>query len=286
MEDTDNLPVDDGAEPEDVETEEVETEAAPETDEDGNPTEEPDEPEDDSEEIEYDGEKYRVPRNLKDAFLRQSDYTRKTQEIADQRKELEGALERVNSAGKEEMTALTRVAGIDAQLAQYDNIDWDQWRQTNPVAAQDARLHLIELRQLRDSAVNEYNAAREQTRSVAQQETARRMEEGQKVLAKEIQGWGRDKAEAILAFGQEAYGVPRERLEAIEDPWMVVALHDAMEGRKARTQTATKKAVEAKQSIKPAAKVKGATGVGYKGLDDRLPIDEWVKRRNAQAANR
>ena len=40
-------------------------------------------------EIEYDGEKFKVPSKLKEAFLRQSDYTKKTQAVAKERAEIE-----------------------------------------------------------------------------------------------------------------------------------------------------------------------------------------------------
>ena len=39
----------------------------------------------DSEEVEHEGKTYRVPKALKDSFLRHSDYTRKTQELAQER---------------------------------------------------------------------------------------------------------------------------------------------------------------------------------------------------------
>lgn len=281
MDDADNL-LEAGTE-EEVETEEVETQDTEESDTDpadieDEETEAETDEEDDSEEVEYEGEKYRLPRNLKDALLRQSDYTRKTQELAETRKQLESTLDTVTKASKEETQALAKVAGIDSQIAAIEQYDLDAWAQQDPQAANNARLRLIELRQMRGDAVNEYTQAQEQTRSVAQQQAAKRMEEGQKVLAKEIKGWGKDKADAILEFGQEAYGVSREQLQAIEDPWVVIALNDAMEGRKLRKTAATKKTVEAKQAIKPAAKVKGKAGVGYKGLDDRLPPEEWRKR--------
>src|SRR3990167_6068838 len=41
------------------------------------------------EEIEHDGEKFKVPKKLKDAFLRQADYTRKTQEVSETKRQLE-----------------------------------------------------------------------------------------------------------------------------------------------------------------------------------------------------
>src|SRR5262249_26454182 len=36
-----------------------------------------------------DGQKYRVPKALRDGFLRQADYTRKTQDVASQRRQVE-----------------------------------------------------------------------------------------------------------------------------------------------------------------------------------------------------
>lgn len=39
----------------------------------------------DAEDIEYEGQTFRVPKVLKDAFLRNADYTQKTQEVAARR---------------------------------------------------------------------------------------------------------------------------------------------------------------------------------------------------------
>ena len=43
-------------------------------------------PDDDTFELEVDGQVHTVPAALKGAFLRQADYTRKTQELADHRR--------------------------------------------------------------------------------------------------------------------------------------------------------------------------------------------------------
>lgn len=64
-------------------------EVTPDEDEDDD-TEEPKRkqakpPLDDTEEVEHEGKTYRVPKELKESFLRQSDYTRKTQELAQER---------------------------------------------------------------------------------------------------------------------------------------------------------------------------------------------------------
>ncbi len=285
--DTDNLP--DEAEPDTLptETEEATTEVDTEDNPEGEDAEESEvEAQDsDDEEVDFDGAKYRIPKALKDAFLRQSDYTQKTQAIAEKARELDSTLERITSVSEQETQALSRVAIVEAQLQQFENIDWDAWDQTDPIAANNARWQMSEMRRAKDEAINGYHQAKQQVQFVAQQETARRLEQGQKMLAERIPGWGQDKAAAILNFGQEAYGFSREELSSIDDPRAILVLHELMEARKGQKAAVTKAKVQAQQAVKPAASIKGAAPV-IKGLDDRLSADEWIKRRNAQATKR
>src|SRR3954463_16396632 len=91
--------------------------------------------EDDSEEIDFDGEKYKVPKKLKDSFLMHGDYTRKTQELARLRETTEArAAEIARDAevrqGLEKDVG--RLALIDEQLEAYQKVDWSAWRGANP----------------------------------------------------------------------------------------------------------------------------------------------------------
>lgn len=286
MDDTDNLPIE--AEPEAIDTTEdedlteIDTEAE-DSPEDGEPEAADDDgADDDLMDVEIDGKTFRVP---KDAAFRQSDYTQKTQALAEQRKEVEAAIERLNGASEAETKALANVAYIEAQIAQYNDIDWQQWDQMDPVAANKARWELTELNRVKDGAIGNYQQARTQAQLMAKQETAKRLEQGQRVLAERIPGWGQDKAAAILDFGQKAYGFSREQLQSIDDPLAILVLHDAMEFRKVANKAATAKKIEKQQAIKPAPTVKGGAKV-IKGLSDELSTDEWMRRRNAQVAKR
>ena len=73
-------------------------------------------------EIELDGKKYTVPADLKDSFLMQSDYTRKTQEIAAERKALSEAKERVQQASEAEVTARAKVYAYEAAIQEYQGV--------------------------------------------------------------------------------------------------------------------------------------------------------------------
>lgn len=251
-----------------------------ELDEDGNPVEP--EPDDDEEEVEFEGKTIKGPKGLKDALLRQADYTRKTQEIAEQRKQYEAAIQRVSQVSEAETQALYKVAAIDAKLNDYANIDWQAWDEQDPIAAIRARQELGDLQRARGEAVNEHAMTRTQAAQLAQQETAKRLEEGVKVLAQQIPGWGAEKATAIRTFAKETYRLSDEQIAMIDDPAEVMILHDAMLYRQSQKKAATAKKVEAQQAIQPAVTVKGKGGNLPRGLSDDLSTDEWLKRRNAQ----
>lgn len=289
MDETTNPEAEVEVEVETVEDIEQEEQAEPELDEDGNPIEGPDEPDEDSaaetEEIEYDGKKYSVPKELKDGFLRQADYTRKTQELAAKGREVEAALERLQTTSQEETRAFANVAALAAQVAQYEQIDWDAYDQQDPVSAQREWRNYTLLKEQQNAAIGEYQKAQHNARSAAQLEHAKRVEEGQKQLAAKIPGWGQDKAVAILDFASSTYGFTREELAAVDDPRAIIILHDLMEARRVQKQAATAKKVEKQVAVKPAATVKGG-GTVVKGLDDRLSTDEWFKRRNEQLRKR
>ena len=283
IDDTDNL-----AEPLEPETAgtEIDGDELLETEGEDNPEEET-EPEDDTDEVEFEGKKYRVSKDIKDALLRQADYTRKTQELAEHRNQVSATLERITAVSQEETQAMAQVAMVAAQIKQYEDIDWDAWDQTDPNAANKARWEITQLQQQQAAAVAEYHKAGEAKHSIAQQETAKRLEEADRFAFTHIPGWNRETAQATLDYARTAYRLSNEELAgAIADkPEVLMLLHDAMEGRRLREKTATAKKIEAKQAIKPAASIKGATPA-IRGLDDKLSAEEWIKRRNAQAQNR
>ena len=73
-----------------------------------------------------DGTKVQVPKSAKDAFMKNADYTQKTQSLSEQRKALEADRQRCQQAIKMQTQctdADSNVRVIDAQLAQFEVID-------------------------------------------------------------------------------------------------------------------------------------------------------------------
>ena len=259
-----------------VETEIEDTTDEPELDGDGNPVEEPDEPEEETTEIVKDGKAYKVPAALKDEILMHADYTRKTQEVAEERRQVQATLAQVQQVTEYQLSAAVELRNIDEKLADAETINWDVWDETDPIAANNARWALTQLQQRKGQVTTGLQQAQQQSTFVQQQETAKLIEQGQRELAASIPEWGPEKATALLTHANKAYGFAPEELNGITDPRMIKVLNDAFQFRQAaKTQSVAKK-VETQQAFKPAAKV--ATGKSPpRGLDDRLTTEDWAK---------
>lgn len=282
MEDETNLVVQDAPE---VESAPVADEPEVELDDNGDPVEQP-EPEEqapDFAEVEYEGKTHKVPPELKDAILRQADYTRKTQEVAELRKQVETTLQAVQTVSQEERMAEVAVGVIDTQLADYEAIDWDAWEQSDPVSAQRGWRQYQTLQGQRNQAVTAYQQAFQQRTFLTQQETAKRLEQGQRELASRIPDWSADKAAKLVDFGSKSYGFTPADFNSIDDPRVVQVLHDAFMYRE--QQQKPKAAPKPVPEVKPAAKVGGGKPV-LKSLDDRMSAADWVKARNAQLSRK
>lgn len=268
----------------------------PETDEaeDGEEEEEDLEPDDGEEvEVEINGKLYKVP---KDAALRQSDYTQKTQDVAEQRKEVaeqrkqyDAAIAQVSQVSEEATKALYNVAQIDVQLAQYAHYteaDWAAWFNQDPISADRAERHIDKLQRAREGATREYTAAKDAAAELAQQETAKRIQEGTEVVRKKIPDWSPEKDAKLTSFALEHGFEPDELRGAIADPRMILILNAAYEHSVSQKKAAAVKKIEKQVEIKPAAKIKGKTGSIKTGLHDGLSTAEWIKRDQARSAQR
>jgi len=265
-----------------LDTYEAEEGDQPELDEDGNPVEEPPE----TVEVERNGKKYHVPKELKDELLMQADYTRKTQELAEQRRALEAQRDEWQQLTDGEIKARAQVQSIDEALTEYKKVDWDTWARTDPQAANRAWMSYQQLKEEREGAVQTFQQLTQQRTLQQQRETAERLQQGLAELAEKIPGWGEEKARTLLDFGEKQLGFSRAELAAIDDPRMIVALNFAFEGiGKQKAAQAAKKA-EAQQAVRPAASVKGGRSPSATRVDDRVSTDAWMKARQAQLAKR
>lgn len=220
-------------------------------------------PADDTEEIEYDGKKHRVPKELKDAFLRQQDYTRKTQEVAERGRALETEREtfaQQAQAFQEHIQEVSRLVSIDDALAQWEQVDWNAYDAQDPTAAASHWRQFQQLKEARQALAGQLQQKSEERARAAQQETAERLEETVAFAKKEIRNWSPELDRKITTFVRDVGGLTDQEIRAALSPKAYRLFHLAYVGhetmQKAAAATAKPNAPKA-----PAAPVQPLTQV-------------------------
>lgn len=275
-----------------VETE-VQTEE-PQLDDDGNPIEDQAEPEEveEDEEVDVDGVKLKLPKSqaeqVRKSTMLNADYTRKTQALADERKAWEAERDTLQQADVNEQSARANLHLIDTQIDHYSKIDWNAFNDEDPFGAQKAFQQFQLLKDARSSTAgylehlsSERQSAEQRKTDEQRQSIAKLLDDGTPELKKAIPDWGRPKAAKLVEDARKLFGV--DDLDPSK-PSHFLLLNAAVE--RANDQAKQKKAqtLEKQQEVVPAAKAaSGKSSVPPGKLDDRLSKDEWMKRRNAQA---
>ncbi|TAJ70696.1 MAG: hypothetical protein EPO51_16535 [Phenylobacterium sp.] len=230
-------------------------------------------------EVELDGEVHVVPAALKGAILRQADYTRKTQELAEHRR----ALEAERQAFGQEAASLRgasrdrmRLAALDEQIAEFQAVDWDAYAAEDPQAAQHLwdRFQAVGDARERLAYAVSHHESREEMR--AAREAAEEMAATGAKLREEIDGWSPEVAAKLVEYGQ-AFGVTLEELAQMADARLWKLLHKAWRADQASQGETQAEAVQ----VRPAVTVAGG-GAGGGGVRDELATKEWMRRRNDQ----
>jgi len=262
---------------EELEQEEVPEEEAEESEEpegdDEEPTEdeEVEEDEDSVEEqpkslkLKINGEELEKPLDEVIALAQQGlDYTKKTQEVAEQRKALEEYAQTVKVQEEVFMQQVqlqqaligdvAQLTAVDKQLAAFNDVNWQELSDNDFVEAQKLFFTYNQLQQQRGQLATELEAKAQQ---IQQQQAAKMQEkiaQGKEILAKEIPNWSRETTQELMTFGKE-YGFSDDELGTIIDPRHVKVLHDAMQWRKLQKNSVAKNKVsQAKPVVKPGAK--------------------------------
>ena len=270
--------------PEAKEAEEAEQEPTEEGEED---SEEQTEPPPEVETVEFEGQEYNIPPELKDAFLKNKDYTTKTQEMAEQRKDLEADRQRFQEAIQLQTAhteAYTQLGILDQQLAQYNEIDWNTWASQDPNAAQQAQIQMGALREQRTQAQGKLQSLHAETQQQMHNETAKVVEQNRAKIERSVPNWSSDTEKAVFDFGIKS-GLTESQLAGTNyDPILIGILNKARlfdELQQKPTGSKPRKS----EPVPQATRVKPKR-TAQKGLHDGLSVDEWMKRREAQLAKR
>ena len=234
------------------------------------------------EEVEYEGKKYALPPELKDAILRQADYTRKTQELAQTRQQAEQTFAQQQArieAERANIQAVARLTALDERLQQYAGVDWQSLSQTDPVRAQQEFFQYQQLKDSRTQFVAQIQQHEGQRAMQEQQETARQLQDANEALSREIKGWSPEYAQSLREVAK-SLGAKEEQLNGIREPWIVKALH----AQKVLAEM-TKKAGAAAPAVaaKPVRTISG--GNAKATVDpDKMSIEDWMRHEQRRTA--
>lgn len=253
-----------------------------ELDDEGNPIE----PAEDLDEIEYaDGKKFKVPRELNRGFLREADYTQKTQALAKERQ----AFDTERSQHAEMTTALRSQIGavhaLEEQVKKYEAIPWDQLRASDPDEWRElrddyaaTRDRLSEAKQALQKGEAEYQA------KITEAESARLAATNAALADPKtgIPGWGEQKMRELVTFAGQHNVSVSELQQFSAEHWKLLNL--AAIGAKSQQQQRSVERHKKTQETRPAAPIKG--GASAPDLNSTKDIGTWMQRRNAQVAKR
>ena len=235
-------------------------------------------------EVELNGETYKVPAALKDAFLMHKDYTQKSQVNAEIKKAAEAKLaeaESVFNVSNEVLEARAALLNVSNGLNQFQNVDWAKLEAEDPIGAMSAWRQYQQLEKARGEITGFLTEEQSKRAAIAEQETANRLRETAEFAKTKIPGWSPEVDAKVTAFAEAELGFTRDTLKSAYSPSVYKALHLAWLGHQSlQKQNAQPKAPAA--PTKPLGKVTPRANP-VAGLDDRLSMDEWIKQRNEKA---
>lgn len=238
-------------------------------------------------EIEYDGETFKIPKKLEKAILQERDYTRKQQELADQRRQVEHE-RKVGQAHVMERQFHESVAGeikqveaLDGYLKHLEGID------VRALPIDDQIAHLAELSRVprqREMLVRHVEGKRAEFEKGVQEKINEIRQSAREALSKQIPGLN-DELMASLRTHAKSFGFTEQDADGVlSDPRSSLVLYKAMryDQLQANKDAAVKKATAASPTIKP-----GASNAMPQQVRDKLSFNKAMKAApNSQAKAR
>ena len=245
-------------------------------------------------EVTYNGKSYSLPPELRDALLRQADYTRKTQELAGQRRAFEAEREghrRQAVAMRGHLQDAAKIVALNDHLAQLDRVDWPALQAQDPARAAQLWQQRIRMKNLRDRAARAWTQKDRDHASQTQRATARRAGQVHAHLSRLIADWSPGLDAKLAGYGI-AQGLSRGEIASatLQNPHFVRLLHKAHQFDEAEKQKKSKQAFDAAQGARPVTRVGGGGGTASRrttdASGDTLSTEEWARRERERMRKR
>ena len=241
--------------------------------------EQTDEPVDDSEEIEFNQKQYKLPKDIAVAVKdMQKDYTVKTQSLAEQRKTFESQAQ-FHQAHIQE---IAEVVALNKQLEEFKNVDLFALSEQDPVKAQQLMFYKSGLEEQRNMLAQSISQKQQNLALEKQQEIAKRIEESESVLRREIKDWSPELESNLQQFAVSKLGFDINDVKSSKaDPRLYKLLHMAYVGNQIiQKQPAKPKIV---QQAKPVTTLKSGGDKSLRNPKDMSQAEYAKWRRKGYA---
>jgi|GEM_PF-788505 len=257
--------------------------ADPEVDPNAEPTEGEAEAEPELVDLELNGKAYKVHPDLKDSVLMHADYTRKTQEVAAERKAVETQREQAAAlfhASQEYIDAKAAIRSIEGRLQQYQNVNWDQLEQEDPMGAQSHWRQFQTLKEQHQQGVQYLQNADSQRTAQAEQDIANRLQETRKFAQEKIPGYSLELENKVVEFATKELGFEIEQIRTSINPAIFKTMHLAWLGSQAlqKQQTAPRPTAP----TQPLKTVSSKASPAVTKDPEEMSMDEYARWRSSQ----
>ena len=201
---------------------------------------------------------------LAKGYSRQSDYTRKTQQLAEDRRSVESELAETRTVRRE---YAERVQLLNKTLDDMSpEVDWDQVKRDDPDnypiryadhQRQEAKREKLKVEAQRVGDEAETDAAARRSTLLSQE---------RELLSKAIPAFADpEKSKALITeladYAEAEFGVDRGQFDAVENHLIMRLLNDSMQLKRlqSKTRTIKKKAIKGKRVVRPGSRPTGST---------------------------
>lgn len=200
------------------------------------------------------------------------DYTTKTQELAEQRRQVEQyaqELQRREAFNQQFIQEAAQISALDMQLQRYKEVDWASYTDQDPVEATKAWQRYQILQQQRGEMAHGLTQRQAQLQAEMAQREQAALAEAQQQLERELgKAWNAETRAAIRETAKN-YGFSDEELANVRDPRMVKVLNDAY---KWRAMNANKPNIEKRVNQAPKLAKPGTKQTHSKSQDLRAQL--------------
>lgn len=236
--------------------------------------------------VQVNGDKIKLGELTK-GYMRQADYSRKTQEVAAQRKEAETLASTAEAKAQELIQQRFNLVALDVEkrIKQFENVNWKTLAQTSPNDYTALRAEYDELIHDANKLQNEFHSLQETQRQKYERQLQETAKETFKTLSEEIPKWGKELYMDMLSYAVDS-GMNPDVASNIVDAGSLRLLYKAYMYDKGKKELTENVKTKVKQSVKSKLKTKAKPSpvsvneTSVTKISDKLKYSKTKNERN------